>query len=84
MDGENTLQRNDFMLNLTMGWLHEGSSPTYPSAMTLHRTFMHPEDADILTPTVQADLGKEGSTSNIYVHLHTHTGICVLKSRGDG
>ena len=66
-----------------MGWLHEGSSPTYPSAMTLHRTFMHPEDTDILTPTVQADLGKEGSTSNIYVHLHTHTGICVLKNRGE-
>ena len=77
MDGENTLQRNDLVLNLIMGWPHEGSSPTYPSAVTLHCTLMHPEDTDILTPTVQADLGKEGSTADIYVHLQTHTHASV-------
>lgn len=82
MDGENALQRNDLVLNLTVGWLQEGGSPTYPSAATLRRTLVHPEDTDVLTLTVQADLGKGGSTAGIYVRLQTHTRICVLKNRG--
>ena len=65
---------------------HEGSSPTYPPAVALHRTLVHTKDTDILTPTIQADLEKEGGTVNIYVHLQTRTRtrVCELKNRGTG
>ena len=77
MDGGNPLQRNDLVLSLIMGWLHEGSSPTYPPAVALHCTLMHTKDTDVLTPTIQADLEKEGGIVNIHVHLQTHTHASV-------
>lgn len=54
--------------------------------MALHRTLVHTKDTDILTPTIQADLEKEGGTVNIYVHLQTRTRtrVCELKNRGTG
>ena len=62
------------------GWLYQGRWPAYPSAVAPHRTLVNSKDTDILTATVEADLGWE-ETTNILAGLtpRAHASTCVFK-----
>ena len=61
-----------------MGRLYKGSSPTYPSAVALHRTFVNTKDTYVLTPTIEANLERRETqqiSQSVYNHTHMHLSV---------